>query len=213
MKTEDITFDPAFYREKIDHSIPILNYHLGTYMQILEASGSPFNNTPDDYEMLEERIDGRENKYYPGDRIFQEIMNGERDPFEAGMLPYMRGWEWCLWVIPITWIKYIDKDLKLTWIDGKSIRVRDIKRDTHQLFGMLPAGCLLGDETNRFADGRWIHDELIKVFSENDVMDECTNIILGKALDGIWYFPDVIVILDDLNLHVQRHRTINQEKK
>ena len=37
MKPEEIIYEPSFYSERLDHSIPILHYHVGALMNALDG--------------------------------------------------------------------------------------------------------------------------------------------------------------------------------
>jgi len=208
MKRDEIIYEPDFYIDQIDHTVPILHYHLGRYMTAMNDDWDD-----DDLDALDVRIDGRKCPFYPGDTAILEIKSGERDPLEYGLLPYMRGWEWCLWLVPMPWLDYLPQDLEMTWIDGGTVRSREIDTSLmRQVFGMIPAGFLLGTETERFPEGCWLHDQLIEKFTEAKSAKQCTNMVFEKSLAGDWYFPDVICILEDLNMHVDTHRAMLKDE-
>jgi len=165
------------------------------------------------YEGMEARIDERTAPFYPGDSVFSRIAGGELDPLKYGMLPYLRGWEWCLWVVPMSWRKQIDRNTELVWVDGArgSIAQADLS-GVHPVFGMLPGGLLIGEETFRFSEGIWLHDQIIDKFQEASSSEECTNTVYEKSYEGAWYFPDVIVMIEDMFTHVDKHRAMREKE-
>lgn len=206
MKPEEIVYDPEYYIEQIDHSIPVLHYHLGTLLSVFGG------DLDDEADVLDFRIDGSEHPFYPGDSVIFEIRDGELDPHRYGMLPYMRGWEWCLWLPPMPWLKYLPKELELKWITGGKILAGELTSEmTKPLFGMLPAGLLVGAESTRFGEGRWLHDQIIERFREASDAEACTRLIFEKSFAGDWYFPDVMVIMEDLWTHVERHKNTKEQ--
>jgi len=207
MKREDIVYIPDFYSDHLDHTEPILHYHLSYYTKMM-------NDIRDEswQEGLEMRIDGRESPPYPGDDVFARIIEGELDPLEHGMLPHIRGWEWCLWLVPKRWIKDVDRNAVLVWVDGTKENIGRVDPTlVNSVFGMLPAGLLIGEETFRFTEGIWLHDQLIDRIRNTEKSEKCTNMIFEKSFAGDWYFPDVIVILEDMHSHVKRHRALREE--
>ena len=101
---EDIIYEAEYYTEQISHAVPILHYHLAHYTILI---GGEWDDG--DYEVMEQRIDGRESPRYPGISTIEAVERGEIDPVEQGMLPYIRGWQWGLWVIPSGWFRRLSR--------------------------------------------------------------------------------------------------------
>ena len=205
---EEIIYDADYYIEQVDHRVPVLHYHLAHYTILI---GGDWDEG--DYEVMEQRIDGRTSPRYPGVSVIEEVQKGSIDPLEQGMLPYIRGWQWALWLIPSGWFGRLPMKYEMLTITGRRVtRARLERARLHSIFGMAPVGVLVGAGSERFYETRLLHDQIVDVFHESKTAEECTVTIYDKGLSGEWYFPDTMVIIEDMHNHVKLHRALMEEE-